>query len=103
MRSLLFKQGQVLVEPPGCGPKRQEARAVLRKEGRLYTVVLRDKVVVEDPYLVLVKAAAFAVREGEPYMGRVTPRPVRDFLIRSSVVVLAVEDVSRDPWPSTLR
>jgi len=50
-------------------------------------MVMRDKTTIEDPYTVLVKAAIFAVKEGEPYMGRLIPRSVRDFLIRSSVVI----------------
>lgn len=86
-KSLLFTEGQVLQPPPGCGPCRQEVRATVRKDGRLYTIVIRDKVVVEDPYFVMVKAAAFAIRQNEPYMGRATPRGVKDFLIKSNVVV----------------
>jgi hypothetical protein len=50
-------------------------------------VVLRDKITVEDPYLVMVKATAFAIRTGEPYAAEPTPRAVRDFLLKSSVVV----------------
>lgn len=86
-RSLLYSEGQALQEPPGCGPCRQEVKATIKKGGRLYTLTIRDKVVVEDPYLVMVKAAAFAVSEGEPYMGRATPRSVKDFLLKSSVVI----------------
>lgn len=86
-KSLLFSDGQILQQPPGCGPCRQEVRATVRKDGRLYTIVIRDKVVVEDPYFVLVKAAAFAISQSEPYMGRSTPRAVKDFLIKSNVVV----------------
>jgi hypothetical protein len=47
---------------------------------------IRDKIVVEDPYLVLVKAEAFAISQGEPYNGSVPSRTVRDFLIKSAVV-----------------
>lgn len=86
-RSLLFKEGQVLDEPALCGPGRQEVVVQFVKDGRLYRTTFRDKQVVEDPYLSLVKAAAFAIREGEPYMGRVVPRAARDLLIRSSVIV----------------
>lgn len=85
-KSLLFAPNQVLTEPATCKPGRDEVRATLRKDGRLYNVVIRDKIVVEDPYLVLVKAAAFAVSENEPYMGRSTPRAVKDFLLKSSVI-----------------
>jgi hypothetical protein len=60
---------------------------VIRKFGRLYTMKLRDKISVEDPYLVMVKAEAFALQQGEPYSGVVPPRNVRDFLIKSNVVI----------------
>lgn len=86
-KSLLYAENQVLQQPPGCGPCRTEVKATIRKNGRLYTIVLRDKVVVEDPYFVMVKAAAFAISENEPYMGRATPRAVKDFLLKSSVVI----------------
>lgn len=87
MKSLLFSESSVLQQPPGCGPCRQEVKATVKKGGRLYTIVIRDKVVVEDPYFVMVKAVAFAISEGEPYMGRATPRSVKDFLLKSSVVI----------------
>ena len=87
MRSQLFEPSSPFEEPPQCGPCRTEVIKVFRKNGRLYRMVIRDKVVVEDPYLVMVKAFAFAVKEGEPYMGQQPPRSVRDFLIKSSVVI----------------
>jgi hypothetical protein len=60
---------------------------VLRRNGRLYNIVIRDKVVPEDPYLVMVKAIAFAISEAEPFVGRPTDRAVRDFLIKDTVVI----------------
>jgi hypothetical protein len=87
MRSLLFQGDTVLSEPVTCGPKRREAKVTLYKYGRKYVAVLRDKVSTEDPYIVLVKATAFAVQEGEPFMGRVIPRNLKDFLIKTSVVI----------------
>ncbi len=86
-KSLLYSQSPPLEHPASCAPGRQEVKVTFRKGGRLYHLVMRDKIVVEDPYLVLVKAAAFAIREGEPYMGRVVPRSVKDFLLKSSTVV----------------
>lgn len=87
MKSLLFQPSPPFEEPPTCAPCRQEKTVTMRKGGRLYSFTVRDKVAVEDPYLVMVKAAAFAIREGEPYNAQVVPRSVRDFLIRSSVVI----------------
>jgi hypothetical protein len=86
-KSLLFSGALPYSEPPGCGPGRQEVPITLQKYGRLYKFVLRDKIAVEDPYLVLVKAIAFAVQEGEPYAGQPPERSVRDFLIKSGVVI----------------
>lgn len=87
MKSLLFQDDSPFEEPLECQPCRQEKEVVLRKGGRLYRFVVRDKIVVEDPYLVMIKAAAFAIREGEPYNGKTPPRSIRDYLIRSSVVI----------------
>lgn len=86
-KSLLFTGTVPYSEPPGCGPGRKEVPVTVRKFGRLYKFIMRDKITVEDPYIVLVRAAAFAVQEGEPYAGRTPERSVRDFLIKSSVVI----------------
>lgn len=83
MKSLLFQPGSTLREPPGCGPKRQEVVTSVEYQGRTYRMTLRDKTVELDPYLVLVKAAAFAVKAGEPYMGQVVPREVRRVYTRN--------------------
>jgi hypothetical protein len=87
MKSLLFQDATPFVEPPACGPCRKEVRIVFKKNGLLYTMILRDKIAVEDPYLTMVKAAAFAIRQGEPYVMQPPPRKVRNFLIRSNVVI----------------
>lgn len=87
MKSLLFQGNTPLAEPASCGPCRKEVRIVFKKNGRLYTMVLRDKISVEDPYLTMVKAAAFAIQAGEPYKMLAPPRKVRNFLIRSNVVI----------------
>lgn len=87
MKSLLFQGNTPLSEPQACRPSRKEIRIVLKKDGRLYTMILRDKVCVEDPYLTMVKAAAYAIRQGEPYVMQPPPRKVRNFLIRSNIVI----------------
>lgn len=89
MKSLLFQDGAVFTEPPGCSaiPCRTEVPFTLKKGGRLYQYVLRDKIEVEDPYLVLVKAQAFAIRAGENNAGRSPERSVKDFLLKSDVVI----------------
>lgn len=90
MRSLLFQDGaSPFSEPSDCAalPCRFEVQLNLRKNNRIYKFVLRDKVVPEDPYLVLVKATAFAIKTGEPYNGNPTGRTIKDFLIKNSVVI----------------
>lgn len=87
-RSLLYQPGTTLHVPPGCGLcDRVEIPISLRKNGRIYRFVLRDKVVVEDIVLVMMKAAAFAISQGEPYAGTPPPRGLKDFLIKQDTVI----------------
>ena len=86
-KSLLFSGTLPFVDPPGCGPCRIEVPITIRSQGRLYRFVVRDKIVIEDPYLVLVKAAAFAIQEGEGYSGTPPERSVRDFLVKTNIVI----------------
>jgi hypothetical protein len=85
-KSLLFTGALPYTDPPGCGPCRTEVPITIRKNGRLYNFVLRDKISIEDPYLVLVKAGAFAISQGELYNGLPPERSVRDFLIKQNLV-----------------
>jgi hypothetical protein len=87
-RSLLFQDDPQFTMPPGCGLcDRVEVPVSLRKNGRIYRFVLRDKVVVEDLLMVGVKAAAFAISEGEAYAGTPPSRAIRDTLIKQDVVI----------------
>lgn len=88
MKSLLFQAGATpFSEPSGCTalPCRTEVVIPVRKGGRIYRFVLRDKVIPEDPYLIMVKAAAFAIQTGEAYNGTPPGREVKDFLIKSNI------------------
>ena len=89
MSSLLYKEGATPhVIPPGCGLcERTEIPVSIRKDGRIYRFVMRDKIVVDDTYIVAVKAAAFAIQQGEPYAGTLVTRKVRDFLIKRDTVI----------------
>ena len=90
MKSLLFQSGaSPFSEPSGCGalPCRTEVPITIRRDGRLYKFVLRDRIVPEDGYLTMVKAVAFAIQQNEPYAGQPPTRSVRDFLVKSSVVI----------------
>lgn len=87
-KSLLAQDNPPFVVPPGCGLcARTEVPISLRKDGRIYHFVLRDKVVVEDLLVVAIKAAAFAISQSEPYMGTPPSRAVRDFLIKQNTVI----------------
>ena len=90
MKSLLYVAGATnLTLPPGCGIcDRVEVPISIRSDGRIYRFILRDKVVVEDPYLVMVKALAFSIRQGEPYPATPPSRKIRDFLIKTRDVVI---------------
>ena len=87
MISLLHQPNAPFDLPPGCGPGRVENAKRFIKNGKIYTMVWRDKVVIEDPYLVMVKAAAYAIRKNEPYGARTPRRDYRDFLLRSSLII----------------
>ena len=89
MRSLLAQGTTPFTVPSGCEiePCRTEVTFSLRENGRIYRFVARDKIFPEDPYLVLVKAAAFSVRTGEPYNGRTPERALKDFLVKQNVVI----------------
>jgi hypothetical protein len=89
MKSLLAQGVTPFTPPTACdvSGNRTEVRFSIRKNGRIYRFVARDKIQPEDPYFVLVKAAAFAVQTGEPYSGRTPARSLKDFLIKDSVVI----------------
>lgn len=88
MKSLLFQDNAEFAPPPGCGLcDRVEVPISLRKDGRIYHFVLRDKIVPEDLLLVAMKAAAFSIAIGEPYAGTPPSRAVRDTLIKQDTII----------------
>lgn len=89
MVSLMYRDPALVPfeEQDKCKAGRTEKTVVIRKDGRLIRMVLRDKVVIEDPYLVGLKAAAYAIANNEPYNGTPAGRPLKDFLIKSNVVI----------------
>lgn len=89
MKSILFQAGTQFPIPPGCSalPCRQEINVNIKKNGRIYRFVLRDKIVPEDPLLMLTKATAFSVQTGEAYNGTSPKRSLKDFLIKGNVII----------------
>lgn len=90
MKSLLFQSGATpFSEPSECSalPCRQEVKIRVRKAGRIYVYTLNDKIVPEDPYLMMLRATAFSIQAGEAYNGSPPLRDVKDFLIKNTVVI----------------
>ena len=89
MKSLLHQNVTPFTIPPECSalPCRAEVPITIRKNGRLYRFVLRDKLVPEDIQITLTKAAAFAISQQEPYNGQPPERSVKDFLIKDQVII----------------
>lgn len=90
MKSLLFQPGQTpFIEPTGCGaiPCRTEVPLSILRDGRIYEFILRDKIVPEDPYVNLVKAISFAIQENEPYSGTLPGRALKDFMVKSNIII----------------
>jgi hypothetical protein len=89
MRSLLAQGLTPFTTPSGCTtvPCRTEVTFSFKQNGRIYSFVARDKIIPEDPYFTLVKAAAFAIQQNEPYNGRTPPRSLKDFLVRSNLLI----------------
>lgn len=89
MKSLLFQNGSSFPVPPGCSalPCRQEATVNIKKDGRIYRFVVRDRIVPEDPQMMLTRAIAFSIQTGEAYNGTSPNRALKDFLIKSNVVI----------------
>lgn len=87
-KSLLYQNGSEMGIPPGClHGVRSEVPVSVRKDGRIYHFVLRDTVVPEDVTGVMMKAAAFAISQGEPYAATPVSRALRDVLIKQNTVV----------------
>jgi hypothetical protein len=86
-RSLLFQPNPPFPVPPGCGLcARTEIPVSLRKNGRIYRFILRDKLVPEDILTVMVKGAAFAISQSEPYSVTPPSRAILDTLIKANVI-----------------
>lgn len=86
MRSLLYQPSNPFPNATLCQAGRQEQEFALRHNGFMYRFTVRDKIALEDSYIVLMKAVAFAIKNGTPYPGAMPPKNIRDFLIKTSVL-----------------
>jgi|WetSurSiteA1Bulk_404760.scaffolds.fasta_scaffold480295_1 hypothetical protein len=67
--------------------RRESRRSYPIANGRMVTIIIRDSVVPEDPYLVLVRAKALSLKTGEPFKADKTPRRIKDALIKTSITI----------------
>ncbi len=66
--------------------RRTEVSIPVRRGGKIYHYVVRDKITPEDPYLVMVRAAARARQLRREYNATPPSRALRDFLIKPGSV-----------------
>jgi len=69
-------------------PVRNEAffRVPIR-DGTIRTVIVRDLLAVEDPYLKLVRAKLYTVLTGDDFKAEITDRSIKDDLIKSNIQI----------------
>ena len=53
--------------------------------GRMISVILRDTLVPEDPYINMARATALSIRTGEPYDADRVDRTIKDYLIKTDI------------------
>jgi hypothetical protein len=63
------------------------SRTYSLNNGRLITVILRDTIVPEDPYINMARARCLALRTGEPFDSDRTSRVIKDQLIKTNVTL----------------
>ena len=68
-------------------PRQEGRRSYPIANGRIITVIVRDSVVPEDPYLVLAKAKAVSLKTGEAFKANQTPRRIKDALIKVNITI----------------
>jgi hypothetical protein len=88
MKSLLFQNPlPPFTQPPGCEPGCGEQSISIKKNGKLYKLVVRTKTGIEFPYLTMLRAYAHSLQASEPYAGTTPGRDLRDALIKTNLVV----------------
>jgi hypothetical protein len=63
-----------------------ERRYCLRN-GRIVTIILRDTIIIEDPYLNLARAKALSVLTGEAFDSNRISRPIKDCLVKTNLSI----------------
>lgn len=57
------------------------------RDGTIRTVVIRDSLAVEDPYLKLVRARLFEIQTSQDFSAEVTSRQIKDDLIKANIQI----------------
>lgn len=57
------------------------------RDGTMRTIVIRDSIAVEDPYLKLVRARLFEIQTGQDFSAEVTSRQIKDDLIKVNIQI----------------
>lgn len=56
-------------------------------DGSIRTILLRDTVIPEDPYLKLVRAKLIAIKTGSEFEAELTSRTIKDALIKTNLQI----------------
>ena len=57
------------------------------KDGTTRTIIMRDALAVEDPYLQLVRAKLYTVSTGGDFRAELTSRSIKDELIKTNIQI----------------
>jgi hypothetical protein len=57
------------------------------RDGSIRTIIIRDALAVEDPYLKLVRARLFEIQTGQSFSAEVTSRQIKDDLIKVNIQI----------------
>lgn len=56
-------------------------------DGTIRTAIIRDKIVVEDPYLKLVRAKLHSIKVNSDFAAELTTRKIKDALIKQNIQI----------------
>jgi len=87
MISRLYQPDPPFSETEGCASCPEPTSQKFFKDGKIYTIRFREKVQIEHPYTVMVRATAFAIKTSRPYTGRTPRRDFRDYLVKTNLVI----------------
>ena len=77
---------------PKAGTNKEPCRneLILRfpiDDGQTRTLIIRDTIVTEDPYLKLVRAKLLSIKTGREFGAELTDRSIKDALIKQNIQI----------------